>query len=214
MDIADRLRAAEKHLAAHDPVMAGAIKAHGPVELEPHTDYYRALASSVIGQQLSVKAAATIRDRFAALGAGGFPLPQEVVVMADEPMRTAGLSRAKVAYVKDLAGHIIDGRLDLAHIAELPNEELVVRLTDVKGIGEWTAHMFLIFCLGRLDVLPVGDLGVRKGMQALYGLPELPAPVEMRRLADAKGWNGCESVASLYLWETLDNAPATPGLSS
>jgi DNA-3-methyladenine glycosylase II len=165
------------------------------------------LASSIVGQQLSVKAAANIRGRFAALGEGDFPTPEETRDFPVEKMREAGLSSAKAKYLKDLADHVVDKRLDLSRIAELPNEELIVELTDVKGIGEWTAHMFLIFCLGRLDVLPTGDLGVRRGMQILYGLRDLPNPETMYRIAGKNGWTGYESVASWYIWRSLDNEP-------
>ena len=195
---------AAKHLRENDPVLAPIIDTSGPVKIEPHNDYYRALAGSIIGQQLSVKAAATIRDRFAKLGKKGFPEPEEVTVVSDEKMREAGLSAAKVRYVKDLAQHILEGKLRINDLPELPNEEIIVELTDVKGVGEWTAHMFLIFCLGRLDVLPTGDLGIRKGVQALYGLKDMPNPIELRKVADKNNWTGYESIASWYVWRSLD----------
>lgn len=176
-------------------------------DIKPHRDYFSALAGSIIGQQLSVKAAATIRGRFAARGSSGFPTPQEVLEAPDIDLRGVGLSNAKVKYVKDLAQHVIDGRLDLSRLPELSNEEIIAEVTGVKGVGEWTAHMFLIFCLGRLDVLPTGDLGVRSGMKALYGLAELPDPLTMQKLASRNGWTGYESIAAWYIWRSLDNAP-------
>jgi DNA-3-methyladenine glycosylase II len=195
---------ATKELQANDPILARVIEGSGAVGIEPHHDYFRALSGSVIGQQLSVKAAATIRNRFAELGSSDYPTPQETLDFADETLRGVGLSGAKVKYVQDLAAHVLDGRLDLAHLAELPNEEIITAVTDVKGVGEWTAHMFLIFCVGRLDVLPTGDLGIRKGMQNLYELPELPDPLTMIKIAERNHWTGYESIASWYIWRSLD----------
>lgn len=195
------------HLRAADPALGVVIDRSPRCDLEPHTDYFRALAGSIIGQQLSVKAARSIREKFITIGAGEFPTPDEVLAASESDLRERGLSFAKIKYVKDLARHVKDKRLDLGLIAELPNEELIVELTDVKGIGEWTAHMFLIFCLGRLDVLPTGDLGIRKGMQILYELKELPDPQTMMKLAAKNGWTDYESVASWYIWRSLDNAP-------
>jgi DNA-3-methyladenine glycosylase II len=109
--------------------------------------------------------------------------------------------------MKDLAGHILDKRLDLAHIASMPNDQLIEQLTAVKGIGQWSAHMFMIFCLGRLDVLPVGDLGVRKAMMRVYDLSELPDPATCVTIASENNWHPYESVAAWYLWQSLDNTP-------
>lgn len=201
---ADQLVAATDHLRQHDPVLAEVIGRSRACDLEPHDDYFRALCQSIIGQQLSVKAAATIRDRFAALGGDTYPTPQQVLGFTFEALRAVGLSGAKVAYVKDVAQHVADGRLDTVRLPELPNEAILTELADVKGIGEWTAQMFLIFCLGRLDVLPTGDLGVRKGMQGLYGLSELPSPLTMQRMAERNHWTGYESVAAWYIWRSLD----------
>jgi DNA-3-methyladenine glycosylase II len=119
-----------------------------------------------------------------------------------------GLSRNKAAYVLDLAKHVADGQLQLDRIAELPNDQIIKELVAVKGIGEWTAHMFLIFALGRLDVLPVGDLGIRSGIQKLYGYDHLPTPAEIIELAAKNNWHPYESVACWYVWQALDNAPA------
>lgn len=201
---AKEAKKAQQHLLSVDKNLAEIINSVGVCDIVPHSNYFQALARSVIGQQLSVKAAATIRQRFEALGRNGFPLPNEVVTLSNERLREVGLSGAKATYIKDLASHIANGHLDLDRLPELPNEEIVVELTDVKGIGEWTAHMFLIFCLGRLDVLPTGDLGVRKGMQILYDLKELPSPSRMWAIAERHGWTGYESIASWYLWRSLD----------
>lgn len=200
-----RLKKATDNLRLSDPAL-GSIIDRGPrCDLHPHSDYFRSLAGSIIGQQLSVKAAATIRDRFGGISGTDFPSPEQVIKMSEEVMRSVGLSRAKVAYVKDLATHVLDGRLDFTHISTMTNEEIIGVVSGVKGIGEWTAHMFLIFCVGRLDVLPTGDLGVRKGMQTLYGLPELPSPVDMQAIAERNRWTGYESVASWYVWRSLEN---------
>jgi DNA-3-methyladenine glycosylase II len=122
-----------------------------------------------------------------------------------EVIRSVGASYAKANYIKDLALHILEGRLDLAHIATLPNDVVIEQLTAIKGIGEWSAHMFMIFSLGRLDILPWGDLGVRKSMQEVYGLPQLPTKIEMIKVAKENNWNPYESIAAWYLWKNLDN---------
>ncbi len=124
--------------------------------------------------------------------------------MDDDKIRAIGCSYSKIGYMKDLAQHIIDERLDLAHIATLPNETVIEQLVAVKGIGEWTAHMFMIFSLGRLDILPTGDLGIRKAMQRVYDLAELPAPATMHKIAQKNHWKPYESVASWYLWKSID----------
>jgi DNA-3-methyladenine glycosylase II len=201
-----RLDAAAVHLREHDPVLAPVIAMSGRCEIRPHTDYYEAIVNSILGQQLSTKVARVIRDRFAALGGKVFPAPEQVMKFSFDELRAVGLSGAKIKYVQDLAAHVLDGRLDLAHLAEEPNEAIITAVTDVKGVGEWTAHMFLMFCVGRLDVLPTGDLGIRKGVQGLYGLKELPAPLEIRRIAERNSWTGYESVASWYVWRSIDMA--------
>lgn len=203
MRYADRAAEAARHLAASDPILARVIKRAGACDISPHQDYFQALSGSIIGQQLSVKAAATIRGRFAEL-APSYPTPQQVLALPEETLRGVGLSGAKVAYIQDLAAHVLDGRLDLSRLEEMSNEEIITAVTDVKGVGEWTAHMFLIFCVGRLDVLPTGDLGVRKGMQNLYELTELPSPVQMMAIAERNQWRGYESIASWYVWRSLE----------
>jgi DNA-3-methyladenine glycosylase II len=204
MEYDKQLARAVKHLSKHDPVLAKVIANAGPPTLRPHNDYYRALAGSIIGQQLSVKAAATIRDRFAVLGGKQFPTPEQVRGFSEEELRAVGLSRAKVKYVKDLAQHIVDGRLRVDDFPTLTNDAIIVELTDINGIGEWTAHMFLMFSLGRLDILPVGDLGIRKGVQVLYGFKNLPSPLEIERVAEKNQWSPYESIASWYVWRSID----------
>lgn len=204
---AARIAAAANHLSA-DPVLAPIIAKHGLFKPVPHTDYYWELVGSIISQQLSVKAARTIEGRFLDLFGGRQPQPHEILGKTADELRTAGLSRNKAAYILDLAQHIQDGTLQLDRIAELPNAEIIKKLVAVKGIGEWTAHMFLIFALGRLDVLPVGDLGIRSGIQRLYNYDHLPAPAEIETLALKNNWHPYESVACWYVWQALDNAPA------
>jgi DNA-3-methyladenine glycosylase II len=201
------LAKAAKHLAEHDPILEPVIRRAGPAGLKPHTDYYSALVNSIIGQQLSVKAAASIKRRFEALFGGVLPSPELILEKSEGELRTVGLSRPKIKYIKDLAQHILDGKLDFTKLNMLSNEQVVTELTDVKGIGEWTAHMFLMFCMGRLDVLPVGDLGIRNGIRQLYSLDKLPDPEAIKKIAEANQWHPYESVASWYVWHSLDNAP-------
>lgn len=207
MDFAKQLSAAEEHLAQNDNKLAPVIKASGPCRLKPHTDHYGELVGSIVGQQLSAKAAGAIWRRVLDLFDGHMPTPEELIKIDGQRLRDIGLSWAKVKYVKDLAEHVLDGRLDLEHIATMPNEQLIEQLTAVKGIGEWSAHMFMIFGLGRLHVLPVGDLGIRKAVMQLYGLKQLPDPAAIITVANKNGWHPYESVASWYLWQSLDNNP-------
>lgn len=190
-----------------DPVLSGVIATAPLPTFVPHTNYYKALVNSIIGQQLSVKAAATIKQRFVDLFGGSFPSPEQIITRDIEELRGVGLSRPKAGYVQDLARHILDGSVQFSTLDQLSNDDIVTELTAVKGIGEWTVHMFLLFCMGRLDVLPTGDLGVRSGIKKLYGLDELPTPDTMREMALKNNWHPYESVASWYIWHSLDNAP-------
>ena len=196
---------AEQHLSNNDAKLASVIADYGHCTLTPHDDYYKELLDSIISQQLSVKAAATIFNRFLQLYDGRTPTPMQILATDHEVLRNIGCSNAKAKYIKDLALHISDGRLDLRQIASLPNKEIITQLTAVKGIGEWSAHMFMIFSLGRNDILPTGDLGIRKGMQKLYGLNELPTPTEIIQIASDNNWAPYESIASWYIWKSLDN---------
>lgn len=195
------------HLSQRDPVLARVIAASPPPDVQPHQDYYRALVRSIIGQQLSVKAAATITQRFLDLFGGTYPSPQAIIATSIDQLRAVGLSKAKAGYVRDLAQHIIDGTVVFDTLDSLSNEAIIAELTQVKGIGEWTVHMFLLFCMGRQDVLPTGDLGIRNGMKKLYGLGSLPSPTDVQAIASRYHWHPYESVASWYIWHSLDNAP-------
>lgn len=198
------LKKAAQHLSRHDPVLAPVITQNGLAELAPHTDYYGALVNSIIGQQLSVKAAATIKSRFRDLYEGRLPSAEQILETSVEALRAVGFSNAKANYVRDLAQHVVDGRVRFDTIDHQSNEEIIAELTDVKGIGEWTAHMFLMFCMGRLDVLPVGDLGIRNGIRKLYGFDDAPSPEQITDIATKNNWHPYESVASWYVWRALD----------
>jgi DNA-3-methyladenine glycosylase II len=196
---------AQKHLSAVDPTMASLIEKYGTCTLAPHTNYYRELVDSIISQQLSVKAGNAIFKKFLGLFGGDMPEPEQIIAIDVEKLRQVGCSYAKAGYIKDLAEHIADGRLDLSHIATLPNETVITKLTAVKGIGEWSAHMFMIFSLGRTNILPTGDLGIRKAMTQLYDL-ESAKPAEMVAIAHKNNWEPFQSVASWYLWRSLENS--------
>lgn len=176
--------------------------------MRPHQDYYQALVRSIISQQLSVKAADTIERRFCALFEGeSFPTPEAILTKNIDQLRSAGLSRGKATYVRDLAQHVIDGKITFDHLDALSNEDVIRELTAVKGIGEWTAHMFLMFCMGRLDILPIGDLGIKNGIQKLYGLKKQPDTDTMVRIAKKNHWHPYESIACWYVWFSLGNKP-------
>jgi DNA-3-methyladenine glycosylase II len=199
-------------LAAADPVIARLIERYGSPDglLERRGrrpgDAYGALLRSIVGQQLSTKAARSIFERLTALFDDRTPTPRELLDTDPEKLREVGLSRAKVAYLRDLAERVEDGELDLGRIAELPDEEVAAELTQVKGLGPWSVQMFLIFHLGRPDVLPAGDLGIRRAVQVEYGLDDLPDAAELERIAEP--WRPHRSLASLYLWRSLDATPA------
>jgi DNA-3-methyladenine glycosylase II len=207
MAFQQKLRAAEKYLSKNDKKLAPIIAASGPCRIKPHTDHYGELVGSIVGQQLSTKAAATIWRRVLDLFDVKMPTPEQLIQVEDQKLRDAGLSWAKVRYVKDLAEHVLDKRLDLDHVATMPNEQLIEQLTAVKGLGEWSAHMFMMFGLGRLDILPVGDLGVRKAVMNLYNLKQMPDPARIVTISNKNNWHPYESVAAWYLWQSLDNNP-------
>lgn len=203
-DHASNLTRAMQHLSAHDPHLAPIIANVGPPTFTPHTDYYWELVDAIISQQLSIKAARTIEQRFLDLFNGNIPKPQQILEKSIDELRTVGLSRAKASYVLDLAAHIKQGKLNIERLPSLSNNEIIAELVAVKGIGEWTAHMFLMFALGRLDVLPVGDLGIKNGFKKVYELAENPTAAEMQTIAATNNWHPYESVASWYLWQALE----------
>lgn len=201
------IEVATNHIKEADPILASIIKNHPLPSLAAHTNYYQELVESIIGQQLSVKAARTIRLRFIALFDNQFPSPEQILSSNTDQLRTAGLSRPKISYIQDLATRVYDKSLQLDQLDHLTNDEIIKELTAVKGIGEWTVHMFLMFCMGRLDVLPTGDLGIRTGVKLLYSLDHLPIPAEVTSIARTHNWHPYESVASWYIWRALDNNP-------
>lgn len=199
------------HLRAADETRRKIIDERGPLDLESRTrgrpaDAYGALLRSIVGQQLSTKAARSIYLRVVDLFGGETPSPQQLLDAEPDALRAAGLSGAKVRYVRSLAEHVLSGELELERLPSLGDEEVAREVTAVKGLGQWTADMFLIFHLGRPDVLPVGDLGVRRAVERAYGLEGLPSAEELEMLGER--WRPHRSLASLYLWESLDNAPA------
>lgn len=203
-----QIKSLSNQLADKDPIMAYLITKYGPCTLEPHTRHWEELTSSIISQQLSVKAARTIWLRFLKLFHDSMPTPLEIINTEDSKLRGAGLSHRKIAYIKDLAIHILDGRLEIDSLSSLPNHAIITELTDVKGIGIWSAHMFMIFSLARPDILAWGDLGVRKSAMKLYGLEAIPDQKILEALSRENGWSGAESIACWYLWKALDNNPS------
>jgi len=207
-----RLDRAVAHLRDADPRLRTLIDEVGELGersgrrgVQPH-DYYGALVRAIIGQQLSSKVARVMVGRLWDRFGGRPPTPAEVLAEDPEELRAAvGLSRAKVAFLRSLAEHVTTGELDLERLSEEPDERVTAELVAVKGIGEWTADMFLIFQLDRPDVLPVGDLGIRAAFRRLYDLPELPSAAEMERIAEP--WRPYRSTAARFLWRSLDNEP-------
>jgi DNA-3-methyladenine glycosylase II len=197
-------------LSGADPVMARLIGEHGKIvkrELreERSGDAYGALLRSIVGQQLSTKAARTIYGRMLELFGGHAPTPKQLLAADPDAIRAAGLSRPKINYLRDLAQHVENGELELDRLDELSDEKIIEELTAVKGIGEWSAHMFLMFHLGRPDVLPVGDQGIRNAVKTQYRLRKLPDAKRLEKLA--RPWRPYRTLACLYLWSSLDNQP-------
>jgi DNA-3-methyladenine glycosylase II len=192
-----------------DPVLRGVIDEVGSVGdflAGRPTDHYGTLVRSIVGQQLSTKAAASIYARLLERFGGRAPTPEEV--LADDPdalRAAAGLSHAKVRYLRSLAEHVLDGSLRLDRLGDLPDDEVIAELVAVKGLGVWSAHMFLMFHLRRPDVLPIGDLGIRRAVKIHYGLPELPTPAELTEIAEP--WRPHRTLACIFLWRSLQATP-------
>jgi len=199
---------AAEYLSGRDPVLRPVIERTGLCTIRPHENYYQELVDSIISQQLSIHAARSIEKRFRDLFGGHFPTPEEILTTDVETLRGLGFSRAKAAYVLDLAQHVVDGKVRFDHLDALSNDEIITELTAVKGIGVWTAHMFLMFAMGRTDILPIGDLGIRNGVRKLYGFADAPTPQQITDIAMQNHWHPYESIASWYVWQSLDNAPA------
>jgi DNA-3-methyladenine glycosylase II len=198
-------------LAASDPVMAGLIERLGELTMEhrrrgrPRGDAFATLVRAVVGQQLSAKAAFTIHGRLLELYEGRHPSPRELLDTSEEDLRGVGLSGRKVEYLRSLAEHVLEGTLEVDRLDELSDEEAIAEIVAVRGFGEWSAQMFLMFFLERPDVLPTGDLGIRKAVQNEYDIDELPNPEELTRIAEP--WRPNRTLACIYLWESLANVP-------
>lgn len=205
MSIAPLFAKAQRHLARRDPMLKQIVKAVGPCTLRHDSDGFAALVRSIISQQISTKAAASIRARLEeALKPNGLT-PRAVLRQTQEQLRSVGLSAAKARSVHDLAEKVTSGLVPLAKLSELADEEIIERLLPVIGIGRWTAEMFLIFSLGRLDVLPVTDLGLRSATQRIYHFSELPGTAALMEVAEP--WRPYRSVATWYLWRSLGFVP-------
>lgn len=198
---------ARRLLLRRDPMLADIIRRHGPCGLAAaqRPDHFSALVRAIVGQQISTKAAATIHARLLALLPGGLATAESLAALTDEEFRAAGISRQKALYLRDLAGKVIVNTLPLDRIDAMSDDDVIAALTQVKGIGRWSAEMFLIFRLHRPDVLPVGDLGIVNAITRVYRLRKRPTPERIRRLGEA--WRPYRSVASWYLWRSLDNEP-------
>ena len=205
---------AASQLAAADPVMAALIERIGEIDLatrlarrseERPADAYGALLRAIVGQQLSTKAARTIYLRVLDIFDGATPTPGQLLEADQDALRGAGLSGRKVEYLRDLAAHVISGELELDRLDELTDEEAIEEIVAVRGLGQWTAEMFLLFHLERPDIISGGDLGIRKAIQIEYGQDEMPTPQQVVEMSDR--WRPNRSLASLYLWESLAAVP-------
>jgi DNA-3-methyladenine glycosylase II len=200
------MKKAITHLSSADPRLATLIQKVGPYKMTYRDPDFWALTRSIAGQQLNVRAASTIFARFeAACGDKGIT-PERVLALRETTLRKAGLSAQKSSYIRDLARHVRDGKIVFHDLHTMDDDAVIERLTQVKGIGVWTVHMFLMFALRRPDVLPVGDYGIRVAMQKLYGLEAPPAAKEMHQIAGP--WKPWRSVACWYLWRSLDGEAA------
>lgn len=206
-------RTAVRHLQRSDPVLGAVMARLGPYRFAPRAEesHFDAIARSIVSQQLSLKAAATIHERFRRLYEAAGGEPRFVAAIPEQRLRDAGLSWQKISYIRDLARLVAAGELELDMIDELTDDELITRLTAVKGVGTWTAQMFLMFRLGRPDVLPTLDLGIQKAIQRVYGLRKRPSVRRMEKLA--REWAPYRTIACWYLWRSLDQ-PALAKIGS
>jgi DNA-3-methyladenine glycosylase II len=200
------MRKALNHLKKADPILGSIIDRVGPLKIEYREPVFQTLVRSIVYQQLHGKAASTIFGRLMAAAKADPLTPESILRLRPARMRALGLSGQKMTYIRELARFARDGEVDFEHCATLEDAAVIEHLTRVKGIGVWTVHMFLIFALRRPDVLPTGDLGVRAAIKKAYGLADLPKPEEMERIAAA--WRPYCSIASWYLWRSLDGDAA------
>lgn len=193
-----------RHLEKNDHLMASIIKKAGNCKLKAHREYYSSLLEAIIGQQLSMKAADSIIGKFKNYFGGSSPAPELILQTEDQVLRALGLSNAKVKYVKDLSEKLVCKTITFRKINLKEDEEIITELTKVKGVGLWTAHMFLIFTLCRLNVLPVGDLGIKKAIMLNYNLKVLPDEKTVVSISKKYKWEPYNSIASWYLWKSLE----------
>jgi DNA-3-methyladenine glycosylase II len=191
-----------RHLRKNDPALAKIINRLGPYDFRLDENHYEALVGSIIFQQLAGAAARAILNRFKQIYDGKIPRPRQYLDTEEKHLRASGLSPQKIRYIRDLSQRIENGVLDLERLSDLPSDEVVKELDEVRGIGRWTAEMFLIFVLGRTDVLPVDDLGLRKAAQKIYRLRNLPTKEKFEQLS--KNWHPYCSIATLYLWRSQE----------
>jgi len=196
------MRKAIRHLQAADPVLDGIIRRVGAYRIEFREPCFQTLVRSIVYQQLSGRVAQVIFGRLVAAVPGGELTPAKILALRPAKMRKLGLSKQKTAYIRDLARHTRDGAVDFAELPALPDAEVIERLTKVKGVGVWTAHMFLMFALRRTNVLPTGDLGIRSAIRKAYGLSELPLAADIEVLGQR--WHPYCTVAAWYLWRSLE----------
>ena len=201
---AQHIRDARNHLRKHDPVMRSIIQSVGPFTAKTHRNRFKSLAMAIVSQQISGKAAKTIWERLENRLAPEDVTAAAILNFSIDELRDVGVSRQKAGYLNDLAIWVDRGQLQLNQMGRKSDEEVIKALTQVKGIGRWTAQMFLIFTLARLDILPVDDLGIRSAIKQAYELPDLPSASEMEMMA--KPWRPYASVASWYLWQSLDSS--------
>jgi DNA-3-methyladenine glycosylase II len=200
----------DRALMGADKVMKRVMEERGPIDPEidrrgSRPDPFEAVARAIVGQQLSTKAARSIWEKLLGQFDGEAPTPEALLRKRKPTLRKAGLSNAKVDFLRDLAQRVKDGRLDFDRMKDLADEDVIAELIEVKGVGQWTAEMFLMFHLAREDVVSVGDLGIRRAAQTAYGMEDLPGPEELEKLAEE--WRPHRTLACLYLWRSLDNTP-------
>src|SRR3954468_8325594 len=200
----------DRKLMRADKVLRRVMEEQGPIHPEidrrgSRSDPWEALARAIVGQQLSTRAAASIWNKLLAIFDGRMPTPEQFLRRRRPTLLKAGFSKPKVEYLRELALRIKDGRLDLARLKDLSDEDVCAELVEVRGIGRWSAEMFLIFHLGRHDVISAGDLGIRRAIQLAYGMDDLPGPEDIDRIAEP--WRPHRTLAGLYLWRSLANTP-------
>lgn len=193
---------ARKHLLRADPVIREIVKSCGSLEIEARGKPYEALVRSILYQQLAGPAAAAIERRFLALSGGAIPAPEALARMTDEQLRAVGISRQKASYFRSIGEHFAGGALSDRKLLRAPDDEVIEAVTQIRGVGRWTADMLLMFCLGRPDVLPTGDLGIQNAMRLAFGLDAVPKPPQMIEIAEP--WRPYRSAASWYLWRRGD----------